>query len=376
MPRATLDKWTYKLKTMEICITKHTEDDIYNHMVIMYGKMKELHSKYKQKLDDIMDGLQHDDKNIYHYTNYNWRQGEPSRFWLKNANYWYYVDLNDNDKETARNEVWLMFQIDCDFMMCDKYLPDWNTERPGWSDMLYDVNRMQIDMKDSYDHIKVYEEWSFLECRAEWMAKDADFIKQKDLEREHRKNHPRISLPVHTLYDNIIENEPIPYPDQPLRDDCVHCKTHWETMKANYDRAMAMRNKIIQEHEEYYRQKDLEEQKMKLKKEQQAKQYAEMLAKKPKDSLICKDCQYEAYDDDDLDEHMESEDHKLKKRYCKICNIQCKTDYDFNHHCETIKHKKNAGLIDNKPKTYKCEHCDYETIIKANYERHIYSKHK
>jgi hypothetical protein len=101
-----------------------------------------------------------------------------------------------------------------------------------------------------------------------------------------------------------------------------------------------------------------------------------MLAKKPKDSLVCKDCQYEADDDEDLDDHLDSEEHKLKKRYCKICNIQCKTDYDFNHHCETIKHKKNAGLIDNKPKTYKCGHCDYETIIKANYERHIYSKHK
>jgi len=368
MPRATLDKWTYKLKTMEICITKHKEDDIYNHMVTVYGKMKELHGKYKQKLDDIMDQLQHDDKNIYHYKNYNWRQGEPSRFWLKNADKWYLVDLNDDDKETALAEVSQMFTMYADFMICDKHLPEWNDEKPDWADMLYDVTRMNNDMKDSYEHIKLYENMSFVECRAEWMAKDHAWINEKDLEREQRK-HPRIKLPSTTNLDD----EPLPYPTEPLRDDCIHCRTHWETMKAKYDRAMDIRNKNIQEKLEYEEQQVQESQKNKQQRELRAKQYAEFLAKKPKGDLICKDCQYEADDDDDLNEHLESEEHKGKKRYCKICNIQCRTDADYAQHIETLKHKKNAGLVE-KVKIYKCNHCNYQTTIKCNYEKHIVSK--
>ena len=368
MPRSTLDKWTYKLKTMDICITKHKEDDIYSHMVTMYDKMKELHSKYKQKLDSIMNELQPDNKNIYHYTNYNWRQGQPSRFWLKNADNWYLIDLNDDDKETALAEVWSMFLMYTDFTICDKHMPEWNDEKPEWADMIYDVTRMNNDIRDSHEQIKLYENMSFLECRAEWMAKDTAWINQKDLEKEHRK-HPCIKLPSTTN----LEEEPIPYPDQPLRDDCIHCRNHWETIKAKYDRAMEIRNKEIQEREDYYRQKELEDQKAKLRREQQAKHYAEMLAKKPKDSLVCKDCQYEADDDEDLDDHLDSEEHKMKARYCKVCNIQCRSEFEFKNHCESIKHKKNAGLIE-KVKIYKCNHCDYQTTVKCNYEKHIVSK--
>lgn len=368
MPRHTLDKWTYSLKTMNVCITQHKEEDIYNHMVKMFSRMQELYEKYKTKFDSILKEIDVDDKNMYNPKKYNWRQGEPSRFWLKNADLWFWVDVPEIDKENVMNEYFTIYQIFCDFTICDKYTDSWENEKPDWDDMFYEVKKMQNFMKESTATIKLYENASFIENKAKWEMIDHEWIQENNKKKEHKK-HPVIELPSVTNYELI----PNPYPAEPLRNDCSYCKLHWEEMKPRYDRAVEIWTKNKQSYDEWKQQQELEDQRIKEQQEKRQKEYEDLVINIPAKNLHCDLCDYQAKHKFDLESHNETEKHKQKTRYCNICNLQCRNDADYTHHIETVKHKKNAGLIE-KVKIFKCNHCDYQTTVKCNYEKHIVSK--
>jgi len=368
MPRHTLDKWTYKLKTMDVCITQHKEDDVYAHMVKMYQKMQELYEKYRTVYDKILKQDLDSDTNMY--KRYNWRQGEPSRFWSKedHINSWYSVDCSEDQREVAQAESFLYYRIWADFMICDENGDDWLCEKPDWTDMVQDVKNMHNFMKDSYDTIRLYEKMAYHEAKQEWMLKDREWIEDQDRKKEHKK-HPIIQIPGTVDPEQV----PDPYPSAPLRDDCIYCKQHWEESKPRYDRAVQIWEKNKREWEEWEQQKQLESEKTRKQREQKVKEYEQWLKKQDPTSLFCDHCQFQAEDDIDLEEHNKTEEHKKNSRFCKVCNLQCRNDADYKYHIETVKHKKNAGLIE-KIKIYKCSKCDYQTTIKCNYEKHIVAK--
>jgi len=366
MPRHILDKWTYKLKTMDVCITQHKEEDVYNHMVKMHKKAEELFEKYKSIYDKILNEDLDTDKNMY--KRYNWRQGEPSRFWLKNVEQWYMVDLTDDEKEIAQAEYFSIYQIWADFTICDKNGDDWLCENPDWNDMLNDVNRIHNFLKNSYDTIRLYENVAYHEAKQEWQRIDGEWIQEQDHKKEHKK-HPRIEL-VSTTDTSII---PVAYPKAPLRDDCSYCKQHWEEMKPKYELSIKIWSQNKQEEIEWEKQKQLESEKSKQEREKRVKEYEQWLKKQDPINLCCEHCNFEAEDDFDLEEHKKTEEHKKNSRFCKVCNLQCRNDADYKYHIETMKHKKNAGLIE-KVKIYKCTKCDYQTTIKCNFEKHIVVK--
>lgn len=368
MPRHTLDKWTYKLKTMDVCLTKHKEDDIYNHMVKMHAKMQELYEKYKLIFDKIIKEDLDSDKNMY--KKYNWRQGEPSRFWLKNANNWHCIDEAESDREFAQNEFFLYYRIWADFMICDKedHGHDWLCEKEGWTDMVNEVDYMHNFLKNSYDTITLYENMAYHEAKQEWERIDRAWIEENDRKKEHKK-HPLIERPSTTNLDVIPE----PYPEQPLRHDCSYCRQHWEEMKPKYELAVQIWSKNKQEEIAWEKQKELENEKSRKERERKAKEYEQWIARQDPVELHCHDCGFEAEDEEDLEHHKQSEEHKKRSRYCKVCQLQCRNDADYAYHIETMKHKKNAGIIE-KVKIYKCNHCDYQTTVKCNFEKHIVAK--
>jgi hypothetical protein len=356
---------------MDVCITQHKEEDVYNHMVKMYKRMEEIFEKYKAVYDKIIKVDLDSDTNIY--TKYNWRQGDPSRFWKKNANRWYFVDVAENDHEQTQTEWFQIYQIWADFMICDNkdHGHDWLSEKEDWQDMVHEVNTMHGFMTNTFETIELYEKMAYHEAKQEWLRIDRAWIEENDRKKEHTK-HPSIELPSPTNHEKIPE----PYLEQPLRDDCIYCKQHWEEMKPKYERAVQIWSQNKQEWDEYQAEEELKNQKNRKQREQKAKEYDQWQARQDPMNLHCEQCEYEAEDDDDLDQHNETEEHKEKLRFCKCCNLQCSSEYAYKNHLETTKHKKNAGLIDNGPKVYKCKDCDYETITKANFERHCYSKHK
>lgn len=366
MPRHTLDKWTYKLKTMDVCITQHKEEDIYNHMVKMFARMEELYNKYKSIYDSIIDSLGDTDDNIY--RKYNWKQGEPSRFWKKNANLWFLADLSDDEKEIIRKEYFYIFEIYCDFMSCDNHYDEWAGD---WSDMLYDVTKMWNLLKNTTDTIILYEQASYHQEKARWQIADRDWIQENDRKKEH-KNHPTIELPNTLNY----EEEPKSYPTEPLRDDCIYCKQHWEETKPRHERCIEIWLTNKQEDDDYKKQQELEDVKIRIEREKKAREYQEWLQKQEPIDVYCSHCEYEAKNESDLNRHNLSEEHDQKLRYCKCCELQCRSDYDFKNHISSSKHKKKAGLISTEKPTYKCNQCDYESNLKSNYERHLSLKHK
>jgi hypothetical protein len=363
MPRQSLDKWTCKLKTIEVSITKHKLKDIYDHMKKMHSKLVELHDKYKAKLDTILDELEYNENNNYHYKKYNWRKGNPTRFWLQNFDRWYLADANENDHEHIAKEVFMMHQIYCDFMTCDNYVTDWQEDTQEWNDCLYDVSRMSGLLKDSFALIKMYENCVFRQCKDEWFMKDKEWIAESERKAEH-KTHEHIQLPSMTNREIVPE----PYPCEPLRDDCAYCKQEWEDTKPRYEKAVQVWTSNKKDYDDFLQEeaKKLanQTQKQELRNKQQA------LKKKVEKNLCCKDCEFEAVDEDDYDEHFESAEHKRNLLFCKACNTQCSHERAFMIHNETTKHKKNVGLID-KITIFKCMKCDYQTNIKCNFEKHI-----
>jgi len=409
MPRHTLDKWTYKLKTMDVLLTKHREDDIYNHMVKMYNKAEELFKKYNDKYEAILKEFNDEENHIY--ARYNWRMGDPSRFWLKNADQWYYVDAPDDQHESIVNEYEFMFKIYSDFLTCDKYSHEWEDEKPEWSSMLYEVTKFRNILKDVADTIKLYEAEDFRKFKARWMVKDREWIEEKDRMKEHKK-HNTIELPS-TTDTSVI---PGPYPDAPLRDDCVYCKQHWEEMKLKYDKCIQIWSKNKQEEDEWKKQQEAEDEAKKRKREMAVKNFVASFefkedmecsicnfkandcyelqdhkesASHKKNCKYCKICDVQCRTDKEYEDHLETirhknkedgieveekkEEDKMKARYCDICQLQCRSDKEFRYHLETTKHKKNAGLVE-RVKIYKCNHCDYQTTIKCNFEKHVVSK--
>lgn len=410
MPRHTLDRWVYKIKTMDVCLTKHKEDDIYTHMIKMHEKAQTLFEKYNAKYETILKELDDDENHMY--AKYNWKLGEPSRFWKKHANEWYIVDVADDDKEIVQNEIKFLYEIWADFQLCNKYSSEWCTEKADWISMTEDIDNIHTVLKNVSDTIRVYEATDYVKYKSKWERENKQWIEENKQEKEHIKSHSKIQLPSPTNRDKV----PDPYPEKPLVDDCIHCKKHWEEMRIKYDTVIEMWIKNKQEWDNYLKQQEIENEKKRVKRERAVKQFVASLD--IKEDLHCHICDYEAKDDLDLYDHRQSSSHKKnsryckvcshqcrtdeefedhletlkhknkeegievvekskedikKSRYCEICNIQCRNDADYAHHVETTKHKKNAGLIE-KVKIYKCEHCDYQTTIKCNFEKHIVAK--
>lgn len=411
MPRHTLDNWVRKLKTMDVMLTKHKEEDVYNHMVKIHEKANELFDKYEAKYRAIMKEFEDEENHVY--AKYDWRQGEPSRFWKESADHWYSVDCTEDEKEIVNKEYfYLVHEIWGDFMMCDKYSQEWREEKPDWSDMVIDVDRIHNILKNVCDTIKTYENMDFLKFKSRWEIADKDWIEQQKHKKEHLKSHPKIELPKTTVHNEI----PGPYPEAPLKDDCIFCRQHWEEMKPRYDKAIEIWSKNKQEWDEYQQKQQLEDEKKRIKKERIIKDFVACFDLK--EDLHCHVCDYEAKDSYELHEHKNSVSHKKNCRYCKVCNHQCRTDEEFDEHLETLKHKnkeegveevqkskeeikksrycevcqlqcrtdkeydnhieskrhkQNAGLVE-KVKIYKCNHCDYQTTIKCNFEKHIVAK--
>jgi hypothetical protein len=369
MPRKSLDKWVYKLKTIDICVTRHTLDDIYEHMKSIHKRMTDIHDKYKTVFEGVLNELEYSETNAYHYTKYNWRKGHPSRFWLENVDRWYIADAPEDEQERISNEVFLMFQIFADFMVCDNYITEWddNTE---WKDLVYDVSKMNGLLKNSFTMIRMYESHVFQKCKDEWFIKDQEWIKESERKAQHKK-HLTIDLP--SVMDREIE--PSPYPSAPLRDDCVYCTQHWEETKPKYEKAVDFWKSNKKDHDDWMEEQAKQREEQRRNKElkaEQLKALATKNARKQKD-LCCKDCDYEAEDEDEYEEHTETVEHKKNMLFCKACNTQCGNEKAFLIHNETTKHKKNVGLID-KIRVFKCTKCEYQTYTRCNFEKHIINK--
>jgi len=60
---------------------------------------------------------------------------------------------------------------------------------------------------------------------------------------------------------------------------------------------------------------------------------------------------------------------------CKCCNYETIDKSDYNKHMKTKKHERNEKGIIKETKLHECDKCDYQTLIKANYKIHYDRMH-
>ena len=98
-----------------------------------------------------------------------------------------------------------------------------------------------------------------------------------------------------------------------------------------------------------------------------------MVRKRELERLVCKACEFQAYNKKQLDDHCASKQHYLKTHpdefYCKVCDIDCEYKSKFVRHCAGKHHQYKANP-DNRPKLY-CETCDVKCLSQKQYQTHL-----
>jgi hypothetical protein len=180
----------------------------------------------------------------------------------------------------------------------------------------------------------MYERIHYRKSKEQWEINDSEWIQQQKLKAEH-KNH--------------IEKVPA---------ICNYCV------------------KDIQEEEERaIRQAKDEEQQRIWNEEWEAKRREEL---ENRQILTCGCCNFSTYNDDTYEKHLESKEHKRlelsSKLYCAVCVKHCRSQNEYNFHIHSKKHKIAIGEIEKTNPEFKCEKCNYTTLLKQNFEKHLLTK--
>ena len=347
MPRQSVPTDCKKMRTLDVNVTKTTEEEIWNHLHNKLLDIQRLDEEAKRKQNELIDLVF--DRNPY--TENNWRKHPPKRIefldWTNNDDKWYtYM----RDIAELKHDYALYFRI---FVVEDYVI----------SNIEYDISR--IGMNDS-DLFKTFEQMRFKQAKAEWELKDADWIAEKKLKETHIWNHKSAEI-----WERIQQQrkEGFYYPDHPYEikiidtrvSDCKYCMKEIEDEKQRLIRQVKEEQEFEESERKWKQQKELE------KKEELNSRHL----------YSCPECNFNTYDETAWDAHEETKDHKklieLKKFLCNECSVQCRNQMEYTIHMQTKKHKIAVGLIE-KVTEFRCEACNYITNLKQNYDKHILTK--
>jgi hypothetical protein len=98
-----------------------------------------------------------------------------------------------------------------------------------------------------------------------------------------------------------------------------------------------------------------------------------MARKRELERLVCKACEFQAYNKKQLDDHCASKQHYLKTHpdefVCAVCDVRCRCKAEFIRHCEGKQHQFKANP-DARPKLY-CETCDVKCLSQKQFQTHL-----
>lgn len=369
MPRYSLPKECKALRTIPVCITVHTEDDLWNHV------MQKLEEYIPEA--DLIFAKQNDFINFIHdknpYEGFSWRNGRtPSR-----------VKFDDwrKDSDEYMDMIAKHYEIKHDFHLCAKIF-GWNTEEHEkfgdygyWSfEMLH---KHCYSRPSTEDEFKIIEENHYMNSKKQWEITDAEWITENKLEKDHKQYHRSLEYNK-AFYENEMRDlQSYPesfkqrhlerlterFPNGPIDTrDLINCKycINDDIKQKEFEAREKMNEEQLRIHNEKYRQQMEEE-----RKEREAN----------RELYKCETCNFETYDEALAEKHEDSKEHKkamdFAKYYCKTCSIQCRNLSEYMFHTKTQKHLNNVRLT---PKSFNCEACQYETLIKQNYEKHCSTK--
>lgn len=344
MPRATLPNITAKMRTMEVLITKTTEEAIWTHLQNKMVGLEEKVDMYSKRLNDITDMYFHN--NPYEkYTIKDWREGRPKQKYKLEKMRWL-TDMGDDYAE----DFFRMLEIISDIRICNRAFPEWN-------ERLRDIMEVVEFLKFDTDELIIYESRWFRESREKYEKEDAEWIEEKRKYNSHRDHITRENFMKNEYYRLHYGSEEPSY-----WTTCEWCVKHEQNQKEI---------KEYQQEEERKIQEDIKRYNEKRRQEQ-AQRIAEL------EYHTCDICDYRTSNEDAYDRHMDSKEHRVKQNhtewFCKCCNTQSRSKNEHEFHLKSNKHQQNAGLAIQEVKVYTCECCEYETQRKDLYNRHLSSK--
>jgi len=348
MPRATLPRCLLKLDTMEVFLTKTTEEQIWTHLETLVVGLEDKIDDYAGTLDNLTALYQN--TNPYDkYTIQDLRDDRPRKKHYHDKKLW----LTEVSEEYAEGYS-KMWEIIHDVRLCIMAFPE-------WEERLLDVIWRFDGLKSLFDtdDLIMWERIKYDQSKKKFQEEDAEFLAERSLLRSHRDTHlTREEFLTDEFYRRVVYDNKEP----DYWDTCKWCIQHEKMLQDIKDSEKEEERKnqeMIQRYEERVR-----------------KEQAERIANTH--YYTCEVCDYKTSNIDAYERHTESKEHKVKQNhkdwFCECCNIQSRSKNEHEFHLKTTKHQQNAGLIVDEPKMFRCECCDYETLRKDFYKLHLGSK--
>lgn len=275
------------------------------------------------------------------YAGHSWRKYGPDR-----------ITITDwiGDDEVIMGKCTFLRELYSDLKLIAKAL-----STNEYADEIFELVRFFSLSRDKDEELMMNEAINYAKAKSEWEQKDAEWIAEKKLASEHTSHKTQ---------------------------------KEWEELFSKDPDAKKWYNNVIPNTETTCKLciKDTE---FKRKQEEFEKQEEERIAKltmeyteakkepvKPRETKTyeCEECQFKCTNQYSFNDHMQSMEHKTRMRFCKTCTMQCRNDGEYAAHITSRKHKLAIGEVDEKPKEYHCETCQYTTTRKSNYNLHLATK--
>ena len=340
MPRSVLDARLQRMRTLQVYITKTTEEEIWTHMLQVSTGFAGKINKFRHILSSLVDEYDTDKGNNYFskYSAEDWRTNRVIRKYTAPVSLCVEAvlipKLNWVPDDNVR-EFDFMSRLAWDIQLCQKVFPEWK-EKPEFVDMTEDVDMW----KGAFDTtlLTSFETLAYNEARNAWMDADAEWLKKK------RHNNTHFSRETFATDEQLCSAFDRKYP----YDNCKWCSP----VRKEYVPPVHV---VDTEAERFKQQWAVEKAERELSRER------------------CTECSFTTCDADIWEAHLESREHKakmnLKRWKCDACDTQSISEPHYQAHLTTSKHKaKITGSVELTE--YKCVPCGYSTFIKQNFQKH------
>lgn len=346
MPRSSLPNITAKMRTIEVMLTKTTEETIWTHLQNKMVGLEDKIDEYSNRLNELTNLYFH--TNPYDkYTIKDWRENRPKMKYNLDRLRW----ISDLGEEYSK-EYFDMLEVITDIRICNKAFPEWNERL---SDIMEVIEFLKFDTTE----LITWERIKFYKSKEKYEKEDVEYIAEQKLLRNHRESHlTRERFLTNEFYRRVMYEGKEPE----YWTTCKWCISH-EKMLQDIKDAEAEQERIIQQEIKKHEEK---------KRQERAERVASI------EYHTCECCDYKTSNIDAYDRHLESKEHRVKQNhidwFCECCNTQSRSKNEHEFHLKSNKHQQNAGLITDEIKMFRCECCDYETARKDYYKLHLGSK--
>ena len=371
MPRATLPAFLKNAMTMEVMITSHTEDGLWEHITRLYKFFEDHKDAYKSALSQNQD---------YYFSDENIYAKFTDKKKIKRRLFDFYEVVGHSELENYGKCIGFYadlllfnraFKWDENPEKEEEYWEMVNEYEP-WSSFMRTTEEDTKRMEESHYWKRVSE---IEEATKKWEDENAELV-------DHKKNHFSKSR-----WDEVLERDKV---KKNTDEQDFYIKRNWKIIPSNCifcdEENQKAEEKKRKEQDLITLQENVVEVKQDLKSvkndvgeiKADVKEIKEQLKKmenKPAVEHYCEECKYKTTSYSNWDYHINYDvEHKRKQKlkmwFCKICDVQSRTQLEYDNHLGTTKHKNKAeGNTE-----FVCEKCEYKTLLRQHWNQHCSTK--